>query len=109
PERPGTGRAPRRRPEPRPVGRGNVTCEVATKQQPGRPADPEALVDVDRLVRAYHDERPDVSDPEQRVSFGTSGHRGTSFDRTFTESHVLAIAEAVCRHRRRQGIDGPVF
>jgi phosphoglucomutase len=82
---------------------------VATKQQPGRPADPEVLVDVDRLVRAYHDERPDVSDPEQRVSFGTSGHRGTSFDRTFTEAHVLAIAEAVCRHRQRQGIDGPVF
>jgi phosphoglucomutase len=67
------------------------------------------LVDVERLLAAYHDERPDPSEPEQRVSFGTSGHRGTSLARTFNEAHVLAIAEAVCRHREREGIDGPLF
>jgi phosphoglucomutase len=82
---------------------------VATRQKPGWPAKPGALVDVDRLVQAYHDEKPDVSDPRQRVVFGTSGHRGTSFDGTFTEAHVLAIAEAVCRYRQGHGIDGPVF
>jgi phosphoglucomutase len=67
------------------------------------------LVDVDRLLAAYHDERPDPAEPGQRVSFGTSGHRGTSLARTFNEAHVLAIAEAVCRYREREGIDGPLF
>jgi phosphoglucomutase len=67
------------------------------------------LVDVDRLLAAYHDEQPDPSEPGQRVSFGTSGHRGSSLARTFNEAHVLAIAEAVCRHREREGIDGPLF
>jgi phosphoglucomutase len=68
---------------------------------------PEAsdLVDVDRLIEAYH-ERPD---PANRVEFGTSGHRGTSLAGTFTEAHVLAISEAVCRYRSREGIDGPLF
>src|SRR5688572_24428161 len=63
------------------------------------------LVDVDRLLAAYQDEPA----PENRVSFGTSGHRGTSLAGTFTESHVLAISEAVCRYRDAQGIDGPLF
>jgi phosphoglucomutase len=67
------------------------------------------LIDVDRLLAAYYDEQPDPSDPEQRVAFGTSGHRGTSLARTFNEAHVVAIAEAVCRHREREGIDGPLF
>jgi phosphoglucomutase len=58
-------------------------------------ADPSELVDVDALVAAYYDARPDPSVPEQRVAFGTSGHRGTSPARTFTEAHVLAISEAV--------------
>ncbi|HEY4026652.1 MAG TPA: phosphoglucomutase (alpha-D-glucose-1,6-bisphosphate-dependent) [Candidatus Dormibacteraeota bacterium] len=75
----------------------------------GRPADPATLVDVGRLVRAYYDQRPDVSVPEQRVAFGTSGHRGSSFDASFTEAHILAITEAICRHRRGRGIDGPLF
>jgi phosphoglucomutase len=68
---------------------------------------PEAsdLVDVDQLIEAYH-ERPD---PANRVEFGTSGHRGTSLAGTFTEAHVLAISEAVCRYRSREGIDGPLF
>jgi len=67
------------------------------------------LIDVDRLVAAYHDQRPDPSDPAQRVAFGTSGHRGSSLAGTFTEAHVAAISEAVCRYREAQGVDGPLF
>jgi phosphoglucomutase len=80
-----------------------------TSAYAGTLPDPSALIDVDALVGAYHDERPDPAVPEQRVAFGTSGHRGTASARTFTESHVLAIAEAVCRYRASQGIDGPLF
>jgi phosphoglucomutase len=75
----------------------------------GELPDPSSLIDVDALVAAYHDERPDPSEATERVSFGTSGHRGTSTARTFNEAHVLAIAEAVCRHRAAEGIDGPLF
>jgi phosphoglucomutase len=75
----------------------------------GRLPDPASLIDVDRLLSAYHEDQPDPSVAEQRVSFGTSGHRGSSPDRTFNEAHVLAISEAVCRYRRSQGIDGPLF
>src|SRR3954453_7979497 len=75
----------------------------------GRLADPSMLVDVDRLVSAYYEDQPDPSVDEQRVSFGTSGHRGSSLARTFNEAHVLAISEAVCRYRQAQGIDGPLF
>jgi phosphoglucomutase len=67
------------------------------------------LVDVDKLLSAYHDQRPDPAEPGQRVAFGTSGHRGTSLDTTFTEAHVAAISEAVCRYRDAEGIDGPLF
>jgi phosphoglucomutase len=75
----------------------------------GRPADPATLIDVDALIGAYHDEHPDPAEPAQRVAFGTSGHRGTPTARTFNEDHVLAIAEAIARHRAAQGIDGPLF
>ncbi|HEX5898196.1 MAG TPA: phosphoglucomutase (alpha-D-glucose-1,6-bisphosphate-dependent) [Solirubrobacteraceae bacterium] len=75
----------------------------------GRLADPADLVDVDALIGAYYDERPDSAEDGQRVAFGTSGHRGTSTTRTFNEAHVLAIAEAVCRYRAEQGIGGPLF
>src|SRR5215469_7271644 len=75
----------------------------------GTPPQNRTLIDVGRLTAAYYDERPDPSVPEQRVAFGTSGHRGTSLDGTFTEQHILAITEAICRHRRREGIDGPLF
>lgn len=77
--------------------------------QAGRPADPSALVDVERLVRAYYELRPDVEDPEQRVAFGTSGHRGSSLNATFNEAHILAITEAISRYRRANCIDGPLF
>jgi phosphoglucomutase len=75
----------------------------------GQLPEPDSLIDVDALIAAYHDQRPDPSEDTQRVSFGTSGHRGSSTARTFNEAHVLAIAEAVCRHRAEQGIDGPLF
>jgi phosphoglucomutase len=75
----------------------------------GQRPEPDDLVDVDALLAAYHDEAPDPSDPAQRVSFGTSGHRGSSLDRTFNEAHVVAISAAVCRYRAEQGIDGPLF
>jgi len=67
------------------------------------------LLDVAKLVTAYSAEIPDPSVPAQRVAFGTSGHRGSSFEKTFNEWHVLAISEAICRYRRQQGIDGPLF
>src|SRR3954463_2881051 len=82
---------------------------AGTDPRAGRLPEPDELVDVDRLLAAYHDERPDPADPDQRVAFGTSGHRGTSLDGSFTDAHAAAIPEAVCRHREAQGIDGPLF
>src|SRR5919204_4383344 len=82
---------------------------MAVSPLAGRLPDSSALVDVDRLVAAYYDERPDPAVPTERVSFGTSGHRGSSLTRTFTETHVLAMSEAVCRFRSVRGIDGPLF
>jgi len=67
------------------------------------------LIDVARLEREYYERKPDPNDPRQLVRFGTSGHRGTSFDGTLTEGHILAIAQAICDYRRRQGIDGPLY
>jgi phosphoglucomutase len=75
----------------------------------GKPADPSMLADVPRLITAYYVERPDPAVKEQRVSFGTSGHRGSSSQRTFNEWHILAISQAICAHRKAQGIDGPLF
>jgi phosphoglucomutase len=75
----------------------------------GKPAPPAMLVDVRRLVSAYYSEVPDAAIPGQRVAFGTSGHRGSAFQKTFNEWHVLAITQAICRHRVQQGIDGPLF
>jgi phosphoglucomutase len=67
------------------------------------------LVDVARLITAYYVERPDPSLRDQRVSFGTSGHRGCSFDRSFNEAHILAVTQAICDYRAGQGISGPLF
>lgn len=75
----------------------------------GKLAPNEMLVDVERLRDAYVDLRPDAAVPAQRVSFGTSGHRGSSFDRSFNEWHVLAITQAICEYRKEQGIDGPLY
>lgn len=75
----------------------------------GTPATADLLVDLSRLVTAYYQERPDPNIPEQRVAFGTSGHRGCSFDRSFNELHVLAITQAICEWRQTQNISGPLF
>ena len=75
----------------------------------GQPAPADMLLDVPALIAAYHHESPDPSVRSERVSFGTSGHRGSAFDRTFNEHHVLAISEAICRYRRTHSIDGPLF
>jgi len=75
----------------------------------GQPADPSELVDVDALLRAYHELRPDPADPAQRVAFGTSGHRGSAFRAAFNEAHILATTEAICRYRKAQGYGGPLF
>src|SRR5258708_23327327 len=75
----------------------------------GHPPPPAMLLDVAKRVRASYAEIPDPAVPAQRVAFGTSGHRGSSFERTFNEWHVLAISEAICRYRRQQGIGGPLF
>ena len=84
---------------------------MATRISPlaGKPASATALVDVARLVTAYYTGIPDVAVAAQRVAFGTSGHRGSSFDLSFNEHHVLAITQAICRYRLKQGIDGPLY
>ena len=75
----------------------------------GKPAPAAALVNVPRLITAYYSERPDPAIPAQRVAFGTSGHRGSSFEIGFNEAHVLAISQAICEYRTGQGITGPLF
>ncbi|MDQ1619113.1 MAG: phosphoglucomutase [Actinomycetota bacterium] len=75
----------------------------------GQPAEPQDLVDVPRLVTAYYSEHPDVDEPAQRVSFGTSGHRGSSLDIAFNEDHIAATSQAISEHRAAAGIAGPLF
>jgi phosphoglucomutase len=75
----------------------------------GRPAPKEMLVDLGRLEREYFERLPDLSDPNQMVSFGTSGHRGSPFSGTFTETHILAITQAICDYRLTHGTDGPLY
>jgi phosphoglucomutase len=75
----------------------------------GKPATPDILINVPRLVTAYYTGQPDPSVPAQRVAFGTSGHRGSSFDNAFNEAHILAITQAICLYRKQQGINGPLF
>jgi len=81
----------------------------ATNPLAGQPAPIELLVNIPRLISAYYTGRPDPSVPSQRVAFGTSGHRGSSFDDAFNEWHVLAISQAICDYRKQKGIDGPLF
>jgi phosphoglucomutase len=75
----------------------------------GKPAEPGMLVNVPRLVTAYYAEAPDPAVPAERVAFGTSGHRGTAFNRSFNEDHILAITQAICLYRKGRGTDGPLF
>ena len=82
---------------------------MTTSPLAGKPAPPSLLVDVPKLITAYYVEIPDSSIPEQRVAFGTSGHRGSSIKRSFNEWHILATTQAICDLRRRLRIDGPLF
>jgi len=75
----------------------------------GKPAPEDILVDIDKLLAAYADIRPDPSNPAQRVAFGTSGHRGSSLDGSFNEWHILAITQAICDYRAKESVTGPLF
>src|SRR5580658_6191001 len=75
----------------------------------GKPAPKELLVDVALLEKEYFERHPDPHDPNQLVSFGTSGHRGSPLLDTFNEAHILAITQAICEYRRKQGTDGPLY
>ncbi|MDU0968497.1 MAG: phosphoglucomutase (alpha-D-glucose-1,6-bisphosphate-dependent) [Actinomycetaceae bacterium] len=75
----------------------------------GTQAQPQDLIDVDAVLSAYYDLQPDPDVPAQRVAFGTSGHRGSSLDTAFNEGHILAITQAICDYRKKEGIDGPLF
>ncbi len=80
-----------------------------TNPRAGQPATAEDLIDVAALESAYYDQHPDPSIAEQRVSFGTSGHRGSSLTTTFNEDHIVATSQAICEYRASEGIDGPLF
>ncbi len=82
---------------------------MAISPMAGKPATPDMLIDVGALERAYYERRPDMADPSQTVVFGTSGHRGSPFAGSFTESHILAITQAICDYRRAKGPDGPLY
>src|SRR6184192_2329823 len=75
----------------------------------GKPAPKEMLIDVARLEKEYFERRPELGDPNQLVSFGTNGHRGSPLHGTFTEAHILAITQAICDYRRGRGTDGPLY
>src|ERR1017187_1741618 len=75
----------------------------------GKPVDQSQLVDIPRLITAYFACKPDAGNPAQRVAFGTSGHRGSSFDAAFNEAHILAISQAICLYRKSQNINGPLY
>src|SRR5271170_5395280 len=85
------------------------TSEATISPLAGKPAPREMLIDVARLETAYFERHPDLQDPNQLVSFGTSGHRGSPLHGTFTEAHILAITQAICDYRREQGTDGPLY
>ncbi|MCM2315043.1 MAG: phosphoglucomutase (alpha-D-glucose-1,6-bisphosphate-dependent) [Thermoanaerobaculia bacterium] len=82
---------------------------MTTHALAGKPAPVSELADIPRLVTAYYAEHPDPDERDERVAFGTSGHRGSSLKRSFNEMHILATTEAICRYRKSQGIDGPLF
>ncbi|MBO0890429.1 MAG: alpha-D-glucose phosphate-specific phosphoglucomutase, partial [Acidothermales bacterium] len=82
---------------------------MATDARAGQPAQPADLVDVARLVTAYYTEHPDAAVPEQRVAFGTSGHRGSAFDAAFNDDHIAATSQAICEYRAGAGTTGPLF
>jgi phosphoglucomutase len=87
----------------------NMAGEPSVSPLAGKPAPKEMLIDAARLEKQYFERRPDLTDRKNLVSFGTSGHRGSPRDGTFTEAHILAITQAICDHRRTQGTNGPLY
>jgi phosphoglucomutase len=75
----------------------------------GKPVPPSLRIDIPALVSSYYNRHPEATDPAQQVAFGTSGHRGSSLRKSYNEDHILAVTQAICDHRRQQGIDGPLF
>ena len=86
-----------------------LTYTMSTHPLAGQPAPKNLLIDVRQIEKLFYEAKPDPADPNQLVSFGTSGHRGTSSNATFTETHILAITQAICQYRKNQGITGPLF
>jgi phosphoglucomutase len=86
-----------------------LECNMSVHELAGKPAPRSLLVNIPRLVSAYYTHKPDVSDPAQRVSFGTSGHRGSSLKNSFNQDHVLAISQAICEYRQAKNVNGPLF
>ncbi len=86
-----------------------MTTDARLSPLAGKPPPANMLVDLPKLITAYYTERPDPTISSQRVAFGTSGHRGSSFERSFNEAHVLAITQAICGYRKQQGVTGPLF
>ena len=86
-----------------------MPTETAKPGTPGGSPLPEQLIDIDALLAAYHDISPDPTDPSNMVAFGTSGHRGSAFDGTFNEDHILAITQAIVEYRKSERIEGPIL
>ncbi|MBV9613442.1 MAG: phosphoglucomutase, alpha-D-glucose phosphate-specific, partial [Acidobacteriaceae bacterium] len=82
---------------------------MGNEPRAGKPAQAADLVNIPRLITSYYALKPDAREKTQRVSFGTSGHRGSSFSFSFNENHILAITQAICRYRKEQGTTGPLF
>jgi phosphoglucomutase len=82
---------------------------MSTSPWARKPTQQALLVNVPRLMTAYYTHRPDPSVPEHHVAFGTSGHRGSAFEHTFNEAHILAMSQAICLYRKQEQIDGPLF
>jgi phosphoglucomutase len=82
---------------------------MSVNPRAGKPAEPSMLANIPRLMTAYYTRRPDPAVGEERVAFGTSGHRGSAFHGAFNEAHILAITQAICEHRQREGVGGPLF
>src|SRR6202030_619122 len=91
------------------LGEQSVAQAPAVSPLAGKPAPKELLINPERLRRDYYERKPDVTDPNQLVAFGTSGHRGSALHGTFNEAHILAITQAICEYRKGQEIDGPLY
>jgi phosphoglucomutase len=105
----GSGLRLRRIPSNEQIFRIQGGSSMGTTGQPGQKAPTEQLVNLDGLEQAFYQREPDMDDPTQLVSFGTSGHRGSSSNGTFTDKHIAAVTQAICDYRRQQGLDGPLF